>query len=127
MTESGLEGPLSETKKQRTPNAYKISGRLVTEEGKEKINEAKIFLYTADNKLWGEYTAGFTGKFTFDDRIIPGKYRIKAYGNGYGYNVDYGEDVIGGENIEVIDRDVKNIKINLSTAVSYTHLRAHET
>ena len=70
LTESGLEGPLSR-KKQSTPNAYKISGRLVTEEGKEKINEAKIFLYTADNKLWGEYTAGFAGKFTFDDRIIP--------------------------------------------------------
>ena len=115
LTESGLEGPLSDEKKQKTPNAYKISGRLVTEEGKEKINEAKIFLYTAENKLWGEYTAGFTGKFSFDDRIIPGKYRIKAYGNGYGNNVEYGDDVIGGENIEVVDRDVKNIKINLTT------------
>ena len=116
LTESGLEGPLSDPKLASTPANYKIAGRLVTEEGKERINEAKIFLYTEHNQLWSEYTAGFTGKFTFDDRIIPGKYRIKAYGNGYGNNVDYDDDgIIGGKHVEVINQDVKGLRINLST------------
>ena len=53
LTESGLEGPLSNPAKQKTPSTYKISGRLVTEEGRERINEAKIFLYTEKNELWG--------------------------------------------------------------------------
>jgi len=116
LTESGLEGPLSNPAKQKTPSTYKISGRLVTEEGRERINEAKIFLYTEKNELWGEYTAGFTGKFTFDDRIIAGKYRIKAYGNGYGNNVDYDDGgIVGGEHVEVKDQDIKGVRINLTT------------
>jgi len=116
LTESDLEGPLSDPAKQKTPTAYKISGRLVTEEGKERINEAKIFLYTEKNELWSEYTAGFTGKFTFDDRIVAGTYRIKAYGNGYGNNVDYEDGgIIGGEIVEVKNNDIKGVRINLST------------
>tara|TARA_Y100000590_G_scaffold85898_1_gene96163 strand:+ start:2901 stop:7736 length:4836 start_codon:yes stop_codon:yes gene_type:complete len=116
LTDGGLEGPLSDPAKQKTPSTYKIAGRLVTEEGKERINEAKIFLYTEDNKLWSEYTAGFTGKFTFDDRIIAGKYRIKAFGNGYGNNVDYDDNgIIGGEHVEVKNQDVKGVRINLTT------------
>ena len=116
LTDGGLEGPLSDPAKQKTPSTYKISGRLVTEEGRERINEAKIFLYTEDNKLWSEYTAGFTGKFTFDERIIAGKYRIKAYGNGYGNNVDYDDNgIIGGEHVEVKNQDVKGVRISLTT------------
>ncbi|MBH09201.1 MAG: hypothetical protein CMG74_02415 [Candidatus Marinimicrobia bacterium] len=116
LTNSGLEGPLSDPAKQQTPQTYKIAGRLVTEEGKERINEAKIFLYTEKNELWAEYTAGFTGKFTFDDRIVAGTYRIKAYGNGYGNNVDYDDDgLIGGEIVEVKNKDVKGVRINLAT------------
>ena len=62
--------------------------------------------------LWEEYTAGSNGKFTFENRIISGKYRIKAFGNGHGNNGEYAGN--GGINITIKNKD-ENPKINLST------------
>ena len=46
------------------------------------------FLYTDKNVLWEEYTAGSNGKFTLENRIISGDYKIKVFGNGHGNNGD---------------------------------------
>ena len=112
LSDDGLEGPLSEPAKEKTPIIYKINGQLINEKGQQKIEEAKVFLYTADNILWEEYTAGSKGKFTFENRIIPGKYMIKAFGNGHGNNGEYAGN--GGINVTVKNKD-ENVKIKLST------------
>ena len=112
LSDDGLEGPLSEPAKEKTPSIYKINGQLINEKGQQKIEEAKVFLYTADNILWEEYTAGSKGKFTFENRIIAGKYMIKAFGNGHGNNGEYAGN--GGINVTVKNKD-ENVKIKLST------------
>ena len=112
LSDDGLEGPLSEPVKEKTPKIFKIKGQLINEKGQPKIEEAKVFLYTADNVLWEEYTAGSNGKFTFENRIISGQYRIKAFGNGHGNNGEYAGN--GGINITIKNKD-ENPKINLST------------
>ena len=112
LSDDGLEGPLSEPAKEKTPSIYKINGQLINEKGQEKIDEAKAFLYTNDNVLWEEFTAGSNGKFTFENRIIAGKYSIKVFGNGHGNNGEYAGN--GGINITVNNKD-ENTKIKLST------------
>lgn len=103
----GAEGPLSIKQDGKTPPAYKISGALVNEDGKSKIEEAKIFLYTSpDNKLIDEFEAGSNGKFNFSNQIIPGEYILKAFGDGHGN---------GGKNISVTNRDMTGLSIPLST------------
>ena len=112
LSDDGLEGPLSEPFKRLTPSVHAIIGQLVNEKGGEKIEEAKVFLYTENNMLWEEYTAGANGKFKFENRIINGKYLIKAFGDGHGNNSEYAGN--GGKAIEVKSKDI-NIKIPLST------------
>ncbi|MBT3665712.1 hypothetical protein HN537_08780, partial [bacterium] len=89
LSDDGLEGPLSEPIKKKTPKIFKINGQLINEKGQPKIEEAKVFLYNNNNVLWEEYTAGSNGKFTLENRIISGNYRIKVFGNGHGNNGEY--------------------------------------
>ena len=112
LSDDGLEGPLSEPVKKKTPKIFKINGQLVNEKGQPKIEEAKVFLYNNDNVLWEEYTAGSNGKFTLENRIIAGSYRIKVFGNGHGNNGEYAGN--GGINITIKNKD-ESPKINLST------------
>ena len=97
LSDDGLEGPLSEPVKKQTPKIFKINGQLVNEKGQPKIDEAKVFLYTDSNVLWEEYTAGKNGKFSLENRIISGDYKIKVFGNGHGNNGEYAGN--GGINI----------------------------
>ena len=112
LSDDGLEGPLSEPIKKKTPKIFKINGQLINEKGQPKIEEAKVFLYNNNNVLWEEYTAGSNGKFTLENRIISGNYRIKVFGNGHGNNGEYAGN--GGINITIKDKD-ESPKINLST------------
>ncbi|MDG1223630.1 MAG: carboxypeptidase regulatory-like domain-containing protein, partial [Candidatus Marinimicrobia bacterium] len=112
LSDDGLEGPLSEPVKKKTPKIFKINGQLINEKGQPKIEEAKVFLYNNNNVLWEEYTAGSNGKFTLENRIISGNYRIKVFGNGHGNNGEYAGN--GGINITIKDKD-ESPKINLST------------
>ena len=112
LSDDGLEGPLSEPVKKQTPKIFKINGQLVNEKGQPKIDEAKVFLYTDSNVLWEEYTAGKNGKFTLENRIISGDYKIKVFGNGHGNNGEYAGN--GGINITIKNKD-ESPKINLST------------
>ena len=43
LSNEGLEGPLSNSVKEKTPNVYKINGQLINEKGQPKIDEAKVF------------------------------------------------------------------------------------
>ena len=108
----GLEGPESEPAIENTPEIYKIIGQLKNETGQPKIEEAKVFLYTKDNVLWEEFTAGSNGKFTFENRIIAGEYIIKAFGDGHGNNGEYAGN--GGKNVIVKNKNL-NVTIPLST------------
>ena len=88
MSDDGLEGPLSEPQKKSTPKIFKINGQLINEKGQPKIERPKFSL-TDKNVLWEEYTAGSNGKFTLENRIISGDYKIKVFGNGHGNNGEY--------------------------------------
>ena len=121
LSDDGLEGPLSEPAKKNTPDIFKINGQLINEKGKPKIEEAKVFLYTKDNVLWEEFTAGSNGKFTFENRIITGQYTIKAFGDGHGNNGEYAGN--GGKAVSVKNKDV-SVKINLSTNGLRPEMRA---
>ena len=112
LSDDGLEGPLSEPTKEQTPKIFKINGQLINEKGQPKIEEAKVFLYNDNNVLWEEYTSGSNGKFTLENRIISGNYRIKVFGNGHGNNGEYAGN--GGININIKNKD-ESPKINLST------------
>ena len=121
LSDDGLEGPISEPAKENTPNIFKLNGQLINEKGQPKIEEAKVFLYTKDNVLWEEFTAGSNGKFTFENRIITGEYTIKAFGDGHGNNGEYAGN--GGKTVSVKNKDV-SVKINLSTNGLRPEMRA---
>lgn len=107
LASDGAEGPLSNSVNGETPPAFEISGVLINEDGNSKIEEAKIFLYTAaDNKLKDEYVAGSNGKFKFSNAVIPDDYIIKAFGDGHGN---------GGKNVTIKNNDITGLNIPLST------------
>ena len=53
-----------------------------------------------------EYVVSRNGKFILENEIIAGKYTIMVYGNGSGN---------GGDRVEISNRDIENLRINLST------------
>ncbi len=108
LTEDGIEGPESKKYTVRTPKIYRIEGVLLDETGDEKnVDQAKVFLYdSSGTKLFEEFVVSRNGKFLFENEIIAGNYTIMVYGNGSGN---------GGDRVQVINRDITNMKIPLST------------
>ena len=81
---------------------------MLDETGDAKnVDQAKVFLYdSSGTELLEEYVVARNGKFRFENEIIADNYTIMAYGNGSGN---------GGDRVEVIDKDITDLEINLST------------
>ena len=108
LTDDGIEGPESNKYTVRTPKIYVIKGTLFDENGDDKnVDQAKVFLYdSSGTKLLEEFVVSRNGKFTFENEIISGDYTIMVYGNGSGN---------GGDRVKVVNRNVEDVKIDLST------------
>jgi fibronectin type 3 domain-containing protein len=107
LTSDGVEGPASQKIQITVPPVFIIDGKLVNEQGNSNdVDQAKIFLYAKGGKLQEEFTVSNNGKFRFEKEIIKGEYTLKAYGNGSGN---------GGERIQVVNSDLNDVKISLST------------
>ena len=108
LTEDGVEGPKSGEYSVRTPKIFSINGILYDENGDDKnVDQAKVFLYdSSSTNLLEEYVVSRNGKFSLENEIISGNYVIMVYGNGSGN---------GGERVEVINTDIENLRIDLST------------
>jgi fibronectin type 3 domain-containing protein len=107
LTDEGVEGPESNKITVKVPPVFVIEGTLIAESGNSKdIDEAKVFLYTKDGKMKDEYSITRNGQFRFEKEIVTGEYTVKAYGDGSGN---------GGERINVNNKDLKGLKIRLST------------
>ena len=108
LTEDGVEGPPSSEYKVTTAKIFIIEGLLLDETGDAKnVDQAKVFLYdSSGTELLEEYVVARNGKFRFENEIIADNYTIMAYGNGSGN---------GGDRVEVIDKDITDLEINLST------------
>ena len=61
---------------------------------------------SSGTKLLEEYVVSRNGKFILENEIIAGNYTIMVYGNGSGN---------GGDRVEISNRDIENLSINLST------------
>ena len=108
LTEDGKEGPKSSDYTVKTPKIYIIEGLLLDETGDEKnVDQAKVFLYDSlGMTLLEEFVVARNGKFRFEKEIIADYYIIRAYGNGNGN---------GGDRVQVINKNITNLRINLST------------
>ena len=108
LTEDGIEGPKSGDYTVRTPKIFRIEGVLYDENGDDKnVDQAKVFLYdSSSTNLLEEYVVSRNGKFILENEIIAGNYTIMVYGNGSGN---------GGDRVEISNRDIENLRINLST------------
>ncbi|MFL3014450.1 MAG: SpaA isopeptide-forming pilin-related protein, partial [Candidatus Neomarinimicrobiota bacterium] len=108
LTEDGVEGPASPEYKVITPKIYTIEGLLLDETGDaNNVDQAKVFLYdSSGTNLVEEFVVSRNGKFRFDKEIIADHYTIMAYGNGSGN---------GGDRIHVVNADISDLKIPLST------------
>ncbi len=108
LTEDGVEGPPSGEYKVTTAKIFIIEGLLLDETGDAKnVDQAKVFLYDSSGvNLLEEYVVSRNGKFRFEKEIIADNYTIMVYGNGSGN---------GGDRVQVIDSDITDLKINLST------------
>ena len=108
LTDEGSEGPKSIDYIQKTPPIYIVNGVLIDENGeKDNVDQAKVFLYDSlGTTLLEEFVVSRNGKFKFENEIISGDYTIMAYGNGSGN---------GGGRVKVINQDINDLKIDLST------------
>jgi fibronectin type 3 domain-containing protein len=108
LTDDGIEGPKSSDYTVRTPKIYFIEGLLLDETGDAKnVDQAKVFLYDSiGTTLLEEFVVARNGKFRFEKEIIADYYIVRAYGNGNGN---------GGDRVQVINKDITSLRINLST------------